>query len=81
MVRVTDTGVGIPPDMLGRVFEVFTQVGRSTTRSQDGLGLGLALVKSLVEMHGGAVWAESAGPNQGSTFVVRLPLADAPAGG
>jgi signal transduction histidine kinase len=80
-VRVADTGVGIPPDMLGRVFEVFTQVGRPAGRGQGGLGLGLALVRSLVEMHGGAAWAESGGPGQGSTFVVRLPLAPEAGGG
>jgi PAS domain S-box-containing protein len=74
-VRVADTGVGIPRDMLPKVFDVFTQVGRSIDRSQGGLGLGLALVRKLVEMHGGSVRADSPGPGQGSTFVVRLPLA------
>lgn len=75
LIRVTDTGVGLPGDMLPKVFEVFTQVGRSIERSQGGLGLGLALVKKIVEMHGGTTWAESPGPGRGSTFVVRLPLA------
>jgi signal transduction histidine kinase len=75
LVRVADTGVGIPAEMLPKVFEVFTQVGRSVDRSQGGLGLGLALVKTLAEMHGGAAWAESPGPGRGSTFFVRLPLA------
>ena len=78
VVRITDTGIGIPPDMLPRVFDVFTQVGRSLDRSQGGLGLGLALVHKLVEMHGGTVWAESRGLGLGSTFVVRLPLAAGP---
>jgi signal transduction histidine kinase/CheY-like chemotaxis protein len=75
-VRVTDTGVGIPREMLGRVFEMFTQVGRSVDRSQGGLGIGLTLVRRLVELHGGRVWAESGGPGAGSTFVVRLPLSE-----
>ena len=75
VVRVSDTGVGIPPEMLPKVFEMFTQVGTSLERSQGGLGIGLTLVKRLVEMHGGSVFAESAGPGQGSTFTVRLPLA------
>ncbi|MBN9120704.1 MAG: response regulator [Planctomycetes bacterium] len=75
VVRVTDTGVGIPADMLPRVFDLFTQVDRHLERAQGGLGIGLALVKRLVEMHGGAITAESPGPDRGSTFVVRLPLA------
>lgn len=80
--RVKDTGVGIAPDMLSRIFEMFTQVGRSTDRAQGGLGIGLALVRSLVQLHGGRIEAYSAGPGQGSEFVVRLPLprAAAPAG-
>jgi signal transduction histidine kinase len=76
-VEVRDTGVGIPPDMLGRVFELFTQVDRSLDRSEGGLGIGLTLVRSLVELHGGTVEAQSDGPGRGSRFVVRLPaLAD-----
>lgn len=74
-IRVTDTGVGIPPEMLPRVFEMFTQVGTSLERSQGGLGIGLTLAKRLVEMHGGTVSAESPGPGGGSTFTVRIPLA------
>lgn len=74
-IRVADTGVGIPSEMLPRVFEMFTQVGTSLERSQGGLGIGLTLVKRLVEMHGGTVGAESPGPGEGSTFTVRLPLA------
>ena len=76
VIRVTDTGVGIPKEMLSRVFEMFTQVGRSLDRAQGGLGIGLALVTRLVEMHGGTTTAESPGPGEGCTFTVRLPLAD-----
>jgi signal transduction histidine kinase/DNA-binding response OmpR family regulator len=71
--QVRDTGVGIPPEMLATVFDPFTQVERSLDRSQGGLGIGLTLVRRLVELHGGTVEASSAGPNQGSEFVVRLP--------
>ena len=74
IVRVTDTGLGIPREMLPKIFDMFTQVGTSLERSQGGLGIGLTLVKRLVEMHGGTVAAESAGPGQGSTFVIRMPL-------
>jgi len=75
-VRVTDTGVGITADMLPKIFDMFTQVGTSLERSQGGLGIGLTLVKRLVEMHGGSVTAESAGTGRGSTFTVRLPVAE-----
>ncbi len=78
VVRVRDTGVGIPASMLSRVFEPFAQLDYSLARSKGGLGIGLTLVKSLVEMHGGTVEATSAGPGMGSEFVVRLPLAPAP---
>jgi signal transduction histidine kinase len=77
VVRVRDAGIGISSEMLPRLFTLFTQVDRSLCRSQGGLGIGLSLVKSLVEMHGGTVAAFSDGPDRGSTFVVRLP---APAG-
>ncbi len=80
-VRVRDTGVGIAPELLGRIFEPFVQSDQSLARSQGGLGLGLALVKGIVELHGGTVRAESAGPGQGAEIVVRLPAAtsrDAP---
>jgi signal transduction histidine kinase/DNA-binding response OmpR family regulator len=73
--RVRDTGVGIAPEMLARVFDLFTQADQSLDRSQGGLGIGLTLVRRLVELHGGSVRACSAGANQGSEFVVRLPLA------
>jgi signal transduction histidine kinase/DNA-binding response OmpR family regulator len=73
IVAVRDSGVGIPPDMLASVFELFTQVDRSLDRAQGGLGIGLTLVRRLVEMHGGRVEARSDGPGQGSEFLVRLP--------
>jgi PAS domain S-box-containing protein len=72
-VVVSDTGVGINPEFLPHVFERFRQADGSTTRSYGGLGLGLAIVRHLVELHGGTVWAESAGHNQGATFIVRFP--------
>ena len=75
IVSIRDTGVGIPPAMLGRVFDLFTQVDRSLTHAQSGLGIGLSLVKGLVELHGGTVEGHSEGPGKGSTFTVRLPLA------
>jgi signal transduction histidine kinase/ActR/RegA family two-component response regulator len=72
-LSVRDTGIGIPQDMLQKVFDMFTQVTQSMERSQGGLGIGLTLVKRLVELHGGTVEARSAGPGRGSEFVVRLP--------
>jgi signal transduction histidine kinase/ActR/RegA family two-component response regulator len=74
VIRVRDTGIGMGPELLPRVFDLFTQAERSLDRAQGGLGIGLALVRSLVEMHGGSVSAHSDGPGQGSEFVVRLPL-------
>jgi len=74
VVTVRDTGVGIPPDKLDSVFEMFTQIDRSLERSQGGLGVGLTLVKRLVELHDGSVEARSDGPGRGSEFVVRLPI-------
>ena len=80
VLRVRDTGVGIARDMLPKLFEMFTQVQGSVSRSEGGLGIGLSLVRSLVEMHGGSVQASSAGLGHGSEFVVRLPrLQQAPA--
>jgi two-component system CheB/CheR fusion protein len=73
VLRVRDTGVGIAPDLLPRIFDLFTQADRSLDRSQGGLGLGLTLVRRLVQKHGGTVHAESAGPGKGSEFIVRLP--------
>ena len=77
VVRVRDDGVGIPPDMLGAVFDLFVQSNRTLDRAAGGLGVGLTLVRSLVEMHGGIVEAHSDGEGKGSEFVVRLPLAAA----
>ncbi|WP_433926822.1 ATP-binding protein [Sorangium cellulosum] len=79
VLRVRDTGRGIPAAMLERVFELFTQVDQTIDRSTGGLGLGLTLVRRLVEMHGGSVVAASDGPGRGSEFTVRLPLGGAPA--
>ena len=73
VVTVEDTGVGIPPDMLPRVFDLFTQVDGLLDRSAGGLGIGLSLVRQLVQMHGGSVDARSDGVGKGSAFVVRLP--------
>jgi signal transduction histidine kinase len=73
-VAVTDTGIGIEPDALPRVFDPFIQAEEGLTHSREGLGLGLALVKALVELHGGQVEAVSEGTGRGSTFTVRLPL-------
>jgi len=78
VLTVRDTGVGISPAMLGRLFQPFVQGDRSLDRAHGGLGLGLALVKGLAELHGGTVIAESDGLGSGATFTVRLPLRDAP---
>ncbi|GAB3436349.1 PAS domain S-box protein [Massilia solisilvae] len=80
VIEVSDSGVGIPPEALGAVFEMFTQVRGSVDRAQGGLGIGLSLVRRLVELHGGQVSAASAGRGKGSTFTVRLPLRQAQAG-
>jgi PAS domain S-box-containing protein len=77
-IRIKDTGSGIDPGLLPRIFDLFTQAEKSLDRSQGGLGIGLALVKHLVQMHHGSVTAESGGPGMGSEFVVRLPIADLP---
>jgi PAS domain S-box-containing protein len=74
VVRISDNGVGIPPHMLEQIFEMFRQVDQSLDRAHGGLGLGLTLVKRLVELHGGSVEAFSPGEGQGSEFIVRLPL-------
>jgi signal transduction histidine kinase/integral membrane sensor domain MASE1 len=73
VIRVRDDGIGIRPEMLDRIFESFAQADRLPEHVQEGLGLGLTLARSLVELHGGTVTAESEGPGQGSEFVVRLP--------
>ena len=74
LVSVRDTGIGIAPEILPHVFDLFVQADRSHTRSHSGLGIGLTLVRRLVEMHGGSVTAASAGPGKGSEFVVHLPV-------
>jgi CheY-like chemotaxis protein/two-component sensor histidine kinase len=78
VASVRDDGIGISGDMLPRIFEMFTQVDRSLERSQGGLGIGLTLVRRLVEVHDGTVEAHSSGPDRGSEFVVRLPLIPPP---
>jgi PAS domain S-box-containing protein len=75
IVSVEDTGVGIAAEMLPKVFDLFSQVDRSLEKSQGGLGIGLNIVKRLVEMHGGSITAESGGHGRGSRFCVRLPVA------
>ncbi len=76
VLTVHDNGIGIAPDLMPEIFELFSQGAQSADRSQGGLGLGLALVKRLVELHGGAVDADSGGVGQGATFTVRLPLSE-----
>jgi PAS domain S-box-containing protein len=78
VIAVLDNGIGIPRDMLSRVFDMFAQVENPLRRSQDGLGIGLSLVKSLVQMHGGSVEARSEGLGMGTEVLVRLPLARKP---
>jgi CheY-like chemotaxis protein len=77
-ISVSDNGMGIAPQMLERVFEMFAQIDNSLERSQGGLGIGLTIVRRLVEMHGGTVEARSAGRDQGSEFLIRLPLSNTP---
>ncbi len=77
-IRVRDNGIGIPSERLPMIFNLFAQLDRRSDHAQSGLGIGLALVRRLVEMHGGSVTAHSAGSSQGSEFVIRLPLLLAP---
>jgi signal transduction histidine kinase/ActR/RegA family two-component response regulator len=77
LIRVSDSGIGIAPDFLPHVFDRFRQQDASITRRHGGLGLGLAIVRQLVELHGGTIAVESAGENSGTTFTLRLPLAPA----
>ncbi len=74
MVSVRDTGIGVPPEMLDQIFEMFAQVDQSSEKSQGGLGIGLTLVKRLTELHGGAVEVRSGGEGKGSEFLITLPL-------
>jgi PAS domain S-box-containing protein len=76
-MRVRDHGVGIPPEMLGRIFDRFVQIGTGSPRAEGGLGIGLSVVKALVDLHGGSVEARSAGIDKGSEFTFRVPLAHA----
>jgi signal transduction histidine kinase/CheY-like chemotaxis protein len=76
VLQVRDTGIGIPPHMLGRVFDLFMQAHPTLDRAEGGLGIGLTLVRRLVEMHGGRVEVRSDGPGKGSTFTVRMPLTE-----
>jgi PAS domain S-box-containing protein len=78
VLRVRDTGIGIPADLVPHIFEMFTQGDRAPEQGRGGLGVGLTLVRSLVQMHGGRVDVRSDGPGRGSEFVVRLPLAGGP---
>ena len=78
VIRVSDTGVGVPPEMQARIFEIFAQVEDHLAKAQGGLGIGLALVKQLVALHGGTINVESAGRDRGSTFTVRIPVAAEP---
>jgi CheY-like chemotaxis protein len=78
ILTVRDSGIGMEPETVTRVFEPFTQAERTIDRSRGGLGLGLTLVKGLVDLHGGEVWASSGGPGRGSEFTVRLSLAHEP---
>lgn len=77
VVRIRDNGIGIAPDMLPHIFELFVQADHSSSRAQGGLGIGLTIVKNLVELHGGSVSAQSEGLGKGSEFEIRLPLAPA----
>ncbi|MES2130426.1 MAG: ATP-binding protein [Pseudomonadota bacterium] len=78
-IRVTDNGIGIAPGMLDQVFDMFVQVDATLERSNAGLGVGLSLARRLVQLHGGSIEAHSAGLNQGSEFIVRLPIVVEPA--
>ncbi|HVS78148.1 MAG TPA: ATP-binding protein, partial [Steroidobacteraceae bacterium] len=78
VIEITDNGLGIPPDLLPRVFDIFVQGDDASERAQGGLGAGLAIVKRLVELHGGSVTARSPGAGRGSTFEIRLPRLERP---
>ena len=72
-ISIRDNGIGIAHEMQARVFDIFTQAGRTLEKAQGGLGIGLSIAKRLVEMHGGSINVQSAGPGTGSVFTVRLP--------
>jgi CheY-like chemotaxis protein/two-component sensor histidine kinase len=78
LVRITDTGIGIPPEKLASIFDMFVQVDQSLEKTQGGLGIGLTLAKRLLEMHGATIEARSEGKGRGSEFTVRLPIVDSP---
>jgi CheY-like chemotaxis protein len=78
LISVADNGMGIAPELVPRIFDLFVQSDRTLDRSQGGLGIGLSVVQRLIEMHGGRVWAESDGPGQGSTFFIALPVTEPP---
>ena len=78
ILEISDTGLGMPPELIGRVFDLFVQGERSLARELGGLGIGLTMVKRLVELHGGTVQAKSDGPNHGATFTVELPAIERP---
>jgi PAS domain S-box-containing protein len=77
VIKVLDNGIGIAPEQLGQIFEIFAQANRADPNAQGGLGIGLALVRGIVQLHGGSVHAHSAGPGKGSEFTVRLPVTQA----
>ena len=76
-LRIADNGIGLAAEDLPRIFDMFTQVSPRSERAHSGLGIGLALSRALIELHGGAIEARSEGPGKGSEFTVRLPLAPA----
>jgi signal transduction histidine kinase/CheY-like chemotaxis protein len=78
VIKVIDTGIGLPPEMLSQVFDLFAQADRTLDRSEGGLGIGLTVVRKLAEMHGGSISAASEGLGHGSTFTLRLPLSNSP---
>jgi PAS domain S-box-containing protein len=80
VINVIDTGVGLPPEMISRVFDLFTQADRTLDRSEGGLGIGLTVARKLAEMHGGTISAASEGLGKGATFTVRFPLSNEPIG-
>ena len=78
VIRIADQGAGLSPEDLGRLFGRFQRLSAKPTAGESSTGLGLSIVKRIIDMHGGQVTADSAGPGQGSTFTVMLPVAEAP---